>query len=199
MSGEVENALGIESHPTSDPRREAPKANAALYRVRRGETEQGPYTLRQVRAMWDAGGVTADAEFSDSEGANWRPLLQLMEGTGPGATGTETPTGAAIATLAIQQRLKSTTAAVLLGLFLPFLGAFYGSAMAAIVPLVAAVPVSFILTMIAAQARGSMPDSLAVVYLVSFSSVFAVWSLFWSLRAVRHHNAAVLGEAQRNQ
>ena len=84
----------------------------------------------------------------------------------------------------------------MLGLFLPFIGSLYGSAAAALVPLFVGLPVSFALTMFVATAKGYLPDTQALVLLVGFQSLFAVWSVFWSLAAVRKHNAAIIANAQ---
>ena len=199
MSENVDGLLGVSNDSDKPLSKVAePPRKLTLYHIKRGDAIQGPYISGQLLGMWVSGGLTADASYSTNGGVGeWKPLLDLIgELETQGNEGRQVAGSAVIASLELQQKMKSPVAAVLLGLFLPFLGGFYGSAGAAIVPLIVSVPVSFILTMLIANVRGSMSDSLAVFYLTGLAMPFAIWSLFWSLGSVKRHNAAILAQAQ---
>lgn len=188
MSGSVNDALGIEaSKPQSV---EAAAVRPVLYRVKRQDGISGPYTLNQMRSMWAAGSITADMEFADTNTSDWRPMVQAIELL-EGQSGVDS----AVASVVLQARLKSPTVAVLLGLFLPFVGAFYGSVAAALVPFFVGIAAGFggfIVALIAARPS----DAEALVIWGAITSLFAIWSLFWSLAAVKKHNVAVIAEVQ---
>lgn len=42
-----------------------------------GSDSAGPYTLKQIRAMWDSGSITAAAQLCH-DGESWYPALTLM-------------------------------------------------------------------------------------------------------------------------
>jgi hypothetical protein len=200
MSREVETALGIGSPKSSiaEPSGPARESAPVLYRVRKGDTVQGPYTLRQLSVMWQSGGLTADAEYATDGATEWKPLLRLMEDAESRASGSPSPVDSLVTSLALQQKLKSPTVAVVLALFLPFVGAFYGSALAALVPLFVGVPISFLVTLWLAHAN-SWGNAEVIPVLFGLIACFGVWSVFWSLSAVRRHNARVLADAQKNR
>jgi hypothetical protein len=46
--------------------------------VRLNGEERGPYTIAQLRAMWNAGTITADAEVR-ADANKWRPAAELLD------------------------------------------------------------------------------------------------------------------------
>jgi hypothetical protein len=54
-----------------------PNPNTLFYYKVKDE-EKGPYTLGQLRSMWDSGQVTADVVSRSSDSSEWFPLLQLF-------------------------------------------------------------------------------------------------------------------------
>lgn len=192
MSDDIELALGIDAGNQAQGCGNSGKP--VFYLVKTQGHVSGPFTKRQLSAMWETGRVTADAEWSTDGGASWGAMLSLLEpcrdGGGTGNT--------VVDSLALQQNLKSKTVAVLLGLFLPFLGAFYGTAAAAIVPFVFGLIAGFLcLPIVSAGVGDRMNDVEAIWVWVAVTMCFSIWSLFWSLRAVADHNETILEEARR--
>lgn len=50
---------------------------STLYYLNLNGQQAGPYTLGQIRSMWQAGTVTAQAEYWFEGAPSWQPLLQL--------------------------------------------------------------------------------------------------------------------------
>ena len=66
---------------TAEP--STPKESTLFFYQVKGE-EKGPYTLNQLRSMWDSGQITADAVCRSSDSSEWFPIGQRIareEGT----------------------------------------------------------------------------------------------------------------------
>jgi hypothetical protein len=53
--------------------------NETLYFVEISGQDRGPYTIGQLRSMWQSGAVTASTLYSFEGAAEWSPLIQLRE------------------------------------------------------------------------------------------------------------------------
>ncbi|HEV7404226.1 MAG TPA: DUF4339 domain-containing protein [Chthoniobacteraceae bacterium] len=51
--------------------------NETLYYLSRADVQSGPFTLSQLRSMWQTGSVTADATYRFDPAAEWQPLTNL--------------------------------------------------------------------------------------------------------------------------
>lgn len=55
----------------------AMSASDTLYYLAHNNEQAGPYTLGQLRAMWQSGKANAATEYCVAGGASWRPLIDL--------------------------------------------------------------------------------------------------------------------------
>lgn len=53
-----------------------PQANYPLWK---DDAEQGPYTIEQLRAMWNAGAITSQTQFMMKGGSVWLPLSNIAD------------------------------------------------------------------------------------------------------------------------
>jgi len=52
--------------------------DSVLFYFKVKDEEKGPYTLNQLRSMWDAGQITADAVCRNSDSSEWFPIAQRI-------------------------------------------------------------------------------------------------------------------------
>jgi hypothetical protein len=65
--------------PEGEP---APKPNpnkVQVYCILLEGKQQGPYTLHQIRSMWDAGLLTVATQYQANEGGGWKPLSDMLQ------------------------------------------------------------------------------------------------------------------------
>ena len=48
-----------------------------LYYILLNDQKAGPYTIGQLRAMWQSGAITAQTQYWFDGAADWRPLINL--------------------------------------------------------------------------------------------------------------------------
>ena len=60
--------------------------NDTLYHIVLNEQNAGPYTIGQLRAMWQSGAVTAQTQYWFEGAADWRPLINLRSMLEPSVT-----------------------------------------------------------------------------------------------------------------
>jgi hypothetical protein len=61
----------------------APTKENVLFYYKVKDAEKGPYTLGQLRSMWDNGLITADAVSRSSDSSEWLPLLSRFSESKP--------------------------------------------------------------------------------------------------------------------
>jgi hypothetical protein len=57
-----------------------------FYHLRLGQQETGPFTLGQLRSMWQSGAITADTAYRFDPSSDWQPLIQLRRVLEPAPT-----------------------------------------------------------------------------------------------------------------
>ncbi len=60
--------------------------NDTLYYIVLNQQNAGPYTIGQLRAMWQSGAVTAQTQYWFEGAADWRPLINLRSALEPSVT-----------------------------------------------------------------------------------------------------------------
>jgi TM2 domain-containing membrane protein YozV len=81
-----------------------------------GETK-GPYTIRQLQSMWNAGGITGRTMYCQEEDSEWRALSTIVEQL-------EAPAASAVTqpSVVLVKATKSRGVYIILGLFFGLLG-----------------------------------------------------------------------------
>lgn len=69
---------------------------------------KGPYTLHQLRSMWNAGAITMETRFRQDGSDDWRPLSFILPDLEPPAPGTAAPTAPVPAQPAGQAAAENT-------------------------------------------------------------------------------------------
>lgn len=72
------------------------KSSDKSYRLSRNGLESGPFTLEQLRSMWDGGMLSADTSYSRTGQANWSPLKGLFDSISDSASSNENPNAPAL-------------------------------------------------------------------------------------------------------
>ena len=70
----------LPQRPTAGPQASAitqTSATDTLYYLLQNNEQAGPYTIGQLRAMWQNGNVTAQTHYCFAGGTNWQPLIKL--------------------------------------------------------------------------------------------------------------------------
>lgn len=81
-----------------------------------GETK-GPYTIRQLQSMWNAGSITGKTMYCQENDSEWRPLSMILEQLEPPVPAVVTQPSVVVVT-----PTKSRGVYIILGLFLGSLG-----------------------------------------------------------------------------
>ncbi|MEP6668036.1 MAG: hypothetical protein ABJF10_02725 [Chthoniobacter sp.] len=152
-----------------------------LISVRRDGTKLGPYTVEQVQRMLDDG-ILLPADSAAYEGSDrWEPLYSVS-GLRIARPATDSPTDRSLDVLMIQSQMKSKGVAVVLALFIPFLGLFYSAPVAALVCLFFG-----ILPFVMLNNKAGTPEFALIVFSITY-----VVSIFRALAGVSRYNARLL-------
>ena len=88
----------------------------SYYIIQNDETK-GPYTIGQLRSMWNAGAITGKVVFCKEGDAEWRPLSTILGELEPLPAAAATPSPAVILTRQSKSRGIYIILGILLGLF----------------------------------------------------------------------------------
>lgn len=170
--------------PTRKPKNNSKKLSPdpALISIRRNGTTLGPYTIQQVQRMLDDG-VLFSADSAAYEGSDrWEPLYSIS-GLRIARPATDGPApDRSLDILMIQSQMKSKGVAVVLALFIPFLGLFYSAPVAALVSLFFG-----ILPFVMLNNKSGTPEFALIVFSITY-----VVSIFRALAGVSRYNARLL-------
>src|SRR6185436_17116391 len=62
------------------------------YSIIQNRETRGPYTIGQLRSMWNSGAITGDTLYCEEGSDDWRTLSDLLHELEPPATVLPTPT-----------------------------------------------------------------------------------------------------------
>jgi len=186
------------------PTPEEPKLRlqaAPLYYLLLNNEQEGPYTLGQIKSMWNAGGITVKTLYCVEGKSEWKPLLDMtsiLDSSGMDVKSnrnafTQTSQNQSgnpsinqqLTLLGIQSKMKSKTVAVLLSIFFPFIGCLYSAPRAAII--CGGMTVLFIGTSVE-LGGGSDP----FWFILSF--ILYICSIFFSIKGVGRFNQCLIAQ-----
>jgi hypothetical protein len=159
-----------------------------LISIRRNGTTLGPYTVEQVQQMLDDG-ILFPADSAAYEGSDrWEPIYSIsgLRVERPAAGSRDPAPDRSLDVLMIQNQMKSKGVAVVLAIFVPFLGLFYCAPIAALVCL-----------FFGALSIELFSSDVGVIGLglIVFSVTYIV-SIFRALAGVSRYNAKLLAKYQ---
>lgn len=164
----------------------------------RDDEPAGPYTISQMRSMWNSGQLNLNAQVLKRGEPDWQsisifvPELESSFYVRPNRLMSDSDAHSSVVQqFEIQNRLKSVTTAALLSIFIPFFGAAYGAGIACVVPLLLSQAIGFIFALMMNVKNQDAPT----VFVVTAGIGYLV-SIFWSIASVKSDNDAVIAKAK---
>jgi hypothetical protein len=90
-----------------------PAPVASSYFIEQDGESKGPYTIGQLRSMWNMGGITGKTMHCQEGDSEWRPLSTILEQLEP-----PTPPAGTQPSVVLAKPTKSRGVYIILGLFL---------------------------------------------------------------------------------
>jgi hypothetical protein len=178
-----------------------PPSPDSLFRILVAGEASGPYTIGQVRSLWSQGKLTVTGQFKTQEESDWRRLEEIVpliekranEDRKESSQQQDNISLAQLRALDVQRRMKSPVVAVIWAIFIPLLGASYGSLTASVTCTVLFICSAVFLTYVNAEFNQSAPLGTIFLVLAFFQAVSWVASMI----GVDSYNKNLLDEERK--